>query len=147
VPVPFARRALDRLRLTSLIVGIGLILAACGQATVPATPAASPIARTTTSASVAFDTTTFPSPVPSRSVTIQGFAFHPQAIVIPVGSTVTWTNQDLDDHTTTADDGTFNSDAIGSGTTFSFKFAKAGTYDYHCAIHPYMHGRIVVAAH
>jgi plastocyanin len=32
----------------------------------------------------------------------------------------------------------------GSGNTFTVTFDKAGTYNYICAIHPYMSGSIVV---
>jgi plastocyanin len=44
----------------------------------------------------------------------------------------------------TADDGAFRSDRLGSGATFSQTFAKAGTFAYHCAIHPGMTGTVTV---
>jgi plastocyanin len=31
-----------------------------------------------------------------------------------------------------------------SGGTFSFTFMQPGTYTYHCTVHPYMKGTIVV---
>jgi plastocyanin len=32
-----------------------------------------------------------------------------------------------------------------SDATFSFTFPKAGTFAYHCTIHPFMKGTIVVS--
>ena len=78
------------------------------------------------------------------SVTIQGFAFGPKSLSVAVGSTVTWTNQDPTQHTVTADDGSFGSQPLPTGQTFSHTFATAGTFTYHCKIHPSMTATIVV---
>lgn len=86
------------------------------------------------------------TPVATTSVTIQNFAFSPAAIVVPVGATVTWNNQDLEEHTVTARDKTFDSDVIGSGKSFTFTFSRAGTYNYLCSIHTNMAGKVVVVA-
>jgi plastocyanin len=78
-------------------------------------------------------------------VTLQNFAFSPTSVTVKVGDTVTWTNKDSTGHTVTADDGTtFTSPTMATGATFSFTFTKAGTYAYHCSIHPSMTGTIVV---
>jgi plastocyanin len=80
-----------------------------------------------------------------NAVTISGFAFAPATITVPVGTKVTWTNQDSTDHTVTADDGNaFDSGNIANGATFSFTFTTAGTFPYHCAIHPSMTARVIV---
>jgi plastocyanin len=82
-----------------------------------------------------------------QAVTISGFAFHPPSVTVNAGDTVTWTNNDGISHTATADDGsTFNTGAIGSGGSASATFNSAGTFAYHCSIHPTMHGRVVVRA-
>ena len=47
-------------------------------------------------------------------------------------------------HTVTADDGSFDSKSLASNATFSQTFAKAGTFAYHCAIHPGMKGTVTV---
>jgi plastocyanin len=46
----------------------------------------------------------------------------------------------------TADDGSFTSPKTGltSGKTYSHTFGQAGTYHYHCFIHPQMLGTVVV---
>ncbi len=85
------------------------------------------------------------TPVATTRVTIQNFAFTPAAIVVPVGSTVTWTNQDLEEHTVTAHDNTFASDVVGNGRSFSYTFTRPGTYNYFCSIHTNMVGKVVVA--
>jgi plastocyanin len=80
----------------------------------------------------------------AMAVTIKNFAFSPDSLEVPVGTTVTWTNQDSAAHTVTADDGSFDSGQLATGATFSQTFATAGTYAYHCANHPKMTATIVV---
>jgi MYXO-CTERM domain-containing protein len=78
-------------------------------------------------------------------VDIAGFAFSPQTVTIAVGDTVTWTNADAQGHTATANDGSFDTGTIASNTSKSATFATAGTFAYHCKIHPTMTATIVVA--
>jgi len=78
------------------------------------------------------------------AVNIADFAFTPQVLEIPVGTTVTWTNNDSAQHTATAGNGAFDSGVLAQGDTFSFTFTEAGTYDYICSLHPNMTGQIVV---
>jgi plastocyanin len=82
---------------------------------------------------------------PSGSVTIKGFAFEPTPLDVKVGDTVTWTNQDGVTHTVTAADGSFTSEDLDQGATFSHEFAAAGTVDYVCTIHPGMKATVVVS--
>ncbi|WP_319943336.1 cupredoxin domain-containing protein [Nocardia aurantia] len=77
-------------------------------------------------------------------MTIDNFAFAPAALTVRVGSTVTWTNRDEEPHTVVSADGTLHSPGMGTGATYSFTFTKAGTVDYVCSIHPFMHGTVVV---
>jgi amicyanin len=72
------------------------------------------------------------------------FAFVPPTITIAVGTQVQWTNQDGFAHTVTADDASFHSDSLEHSETYSQTFNAAGTYSYHCSIHPFMKGKIVV---
>ena len=82
----------------------------------------------------------------ARDVTIDNYTFSPGTLTVPLGTTVTWTNRDFDVHTVTADDTppTFKSAGLDTDDSFSFTFSKAGTYSYHCALHPHMTGKIVV---
>ncbi|GEM_PF-1412444 len=89
-----------------------------------------------------------PPPPPVQPQTFQaqisGFAFSPPEIHIPVGSMVTWTNQDSTSHTITSDTAEFGSNLLAKNEAFSFTFTKKGTFPYHCSPHPSMQGRVVV---
>lgn len=78
------------------------------------------------------------------SITIQGFAFSPATITVPVGTKVTWTNKDPATHTVTSDTGAFDSKNLATDGTFAFTFNQAGSFAYHCTIHPRMVATIVV---
>ena len=77
-------------------------------------------------------------------VDIAGFAFSPQSVTVAVGDTVTWSNADAQNHTATANGGSFDTGTIGGGSSKSVTFSTAGTFAYHCKIHPSMTGTIVV---
>jgi plastocyanin len=80
----------------------------------------------------------------SAAVSIVDFAFQPASVEIATGGTVTWTNTGQAPHTVTADDGSFDSGTLSPGATFSQTFATAGTFTYHCNIHPQMTATIIV---
>jgi plastocyanin len=82
----------------------------------------------------------------TTQATIVNYAFSPNPITISTGSTITWTNEtSATTHTVTSDTGTFDSGGIApSGGTFSHQFDQAGTFTYHCNIHPFMMGTIIV---
>jgi len=82
--------------------------------------------------------------LPDSEVDIANFAFSPNKITIPSGTTVIWRNSDSVPHTVTSDDGFFDSGTILGGGTFSFAFDKVGTYPYFCTLHPYMKATIIV---
>ena len=79
------------------------------------------------------------------SVTIRGFAFNPQTVIVKVGQTVTFTNQDNQPHTATADKDGFDAGSIAAGMSTSQRFDTAGTFAYHCSFHPFMTGTITVS--
>ncbi|HET9520267.1 MAG TPA: cupredoxin family copper-binding protein [Candidatus Limnocylindrales bacterium] len=81
-----------------------------------------------------------------ESVAIAGFAFDPAAVTVSVGDTVTWTNGDGVGHTATADGGAFDTGTIAGGGSDSVTFSAAGTFAYHCTIHPAMTGTVTVQA-
>lgn len=76
------------------------------------------------------------------NIDIKGFAFNPPFLAINASDTVTWTNNDSVPHKIAGDG--FASDLLNKGATYTFKFNSAGTYNYHCTIHPSMTGVIIV---
>jgi plastocyanin len=86
-----------------------------------------------------------PAAANGEPVEIKGFAFNPPTIEVPVGGSITWTNDDTTPHTATAKDrAILQSGAIAPGTSFTQTFNTPGTYEYFCEFHPNMHGTIVV---
>lgn len=75
-------------------------------------------------------------------VSISNFVFAPQAITIPAGATVTWTNNDTPPHTIKFSD--FTSETLATGQSVQHKFDTPGTYQYSCGIHPSMKGTVIV---
>jgi plastocyanin len=81
--------------------------------------------------------------VPGTQVKIDNFSFGPD-LTIPVGTTVTWTNNDDVPHVVASDSKIFKSSALDTDDRFSYTFMKPGTYLYYCMIHPKMTAKIVV---
>lgn len=77
-------------------------------------------------------------------IVMKNLAFDPATVTIKAGESVIWTNLDSMNHTVVADNGEFKSGALGQNATFTFKFDKAGSYPFHCGIHPSMTGTVVV---
>lgn len=81
------------------------------------------------------------------AVTIQNYAFGPSRITIKKGTTVTWTNRDVEEHDVTPDNpsGSWQqSSLLGRGDSYSVTFDEIGTYTYFCSPHPEMTGSITV---
>ena len=97
-------------------------------------------------ASLALATLAFSMPAFAKdiTITITNFAFSPATTSIAVGDTVNFVNGDDTIHSVVADDGSFHSDGLDTNDKFTFTFAKAGRIDYHCGLHPFMKGEIVV---
>jgi plastocyanin len=107
------------------------------QQPVPA-PSSTPLPSATPSPTVTPST----SPSPSVSVSIpQGAvgkgpaAYGINPLMVVMGTTVTWTNNDTLPHTVTADDNSFDSGTIQPGQSYSHTFGTAGSYTYFCSIH------------
>lgn len=79
-----------------------------------------------------------------KTITIADFAFAPSNVTIHAGDTVVWTNNDSASHTVTDQAGSFDSKTLAAGKTFSHTFTTAGTFTYHCSVHPSMMGTVVV---
>ena len=81
----------------------------------------------------------------SLAVDIKDFAYNPPELTVPVGGSVTWTNNDTAPHTATGlDREALQSGAIAPGASFTHTFDAAGTIEYFCEFHPNMKGSIVV---
>jgi plastocyanin len=117
-----ATRATGAIRFAALLAATSILLAACGGSAA----------------------TTAPAGGGAASARIAKSAFVEAALKVKVGESITWTNTDGFGHTVTADDASFDSGTIAGGATFSHKFATAGTFAYHCAIHKSMTGSVTV---
>jgi plastocyanin len=78
----------------------------------------------------------------TNQVTIVGSSFSPAVVEVPVGSEVTWTFADTEEHDVIFDDFGSNVELTGS---YSHTFQTAGEYPYVCTLHPLsMKGRVIV---
>ena len=88
------------------------------------------------------------------SVQILAYSYSPQNVTINEGDSVRWRSVEYynnsgvsEQHDVTANDSTWSSGGIMNlGQTFVKAFSTAGTYTYHCSIHPAMYGTITVVA-
>jgi plastocyanin len=80
----------------------------------------------------------------STEIRIDNFKFTPETITVPVNSQITWINKDDVPHVIAANNGAFKSKALDTDDTYSYSFAKPGSYEYFCAVHPKMVGKVVV---
>lgn len=79
----------------------------------------------------------------ASSVDIHNFAFHPGTLTIAKGGRVVFSNSSRVTHTAT-DAGVFDTHRIKPGRSVAVRFTQKGTFPYHCKIHRFMHGKIVV---
>ncbi len=101
------------------------------------------------------------SKLPSRLVSIPAgttipgcdkadLCYDPPSLIIFTSGEIIWRNDDTSSHTVTSGniiegpDGIFDSGLIKAGETFSFKFEKAGQYNYFCMIHPWANASVTV---
>jgi len=80
----------------------------------------------------------------SGSSNLTTTAYSPNPVSVSVGGTVTWMNNDNTAHTSTANGGAFDSGTIAPGASFSRTFPAAGSFPYHCTLHPGMVGTVNV---
>jgi len=71
--------------------------------------------------------------------------------VIQLDNKIEWVNNDQMVHTVTSDteytngySGKFDSGMIEAGAKYDYTFTDIGEYPYHCQIHPFMTGKIVI---
>jgi plastocyanin len=117
------------LRLTIGVILIAL-LAACSAPVAGTTPVESKPVEQAASGSI--------------DIQMKSFAFNPKEVTVKAGTKVTWTNMDSAGHDVKAADGSWGSDTLNNGQTYSKVFDKEGTYPYVCTFHSGMAGTIVV---
>jgi plastocyanin len=86
--------------------------------------------------------TSGPALAEDHKTEIKGLAFNPEEITVRAGDSVTWVNEDSDRHHLMGDG--FESKDLAHGATFTTEFPEPAQLVYHCTIHTYMEGRIVV---
>lgn len=79
----------------------------------------------------------------AKTVTISHFEFRPPTLDVAKGTKVVFSNSSGTAHTAT-DAGAFDTGHIKPGHSVAVRFTAKGTFSYHCKIHPFMHGKIVV---
>lgn len=127
---------MNSLRL-SLLTIVSILLVGCGggyssPSPAPTTPSPAPATGST------------PVSIPMNARTLGPSAFNPSPLTIAVGTTVRWTNDDTIAHDSTSNANVWASGNMNPGAHFDFTFQAAGTYPYHCTIHPGMTGTVVV---
>ena len=77
-----------------------------------------------------------------HDIVIKSFNFEPQHLLVNVGDTIRWTNEDLAPHTATAIDASWDTGEIVRGDTRSIVVVEGMETAYFCAFHPHMKGTI-----
>jgi plastocyanin len=80
------------------------------------------------------------------AVSIKDFSFEPSTISAKVGDTVTFSNTGAAAHNATLDSGGCATPNIQPAKSDGLHFTAAGSYPFHCTIHPDMKGTITVGA-
>lgn len=78
------------------------------------------------------------------AATLVDFAFDPVELVVPVGTTVVWTNNGPTIHTVAAADLSWSSPILQAGESYSQTFEAPGVYPVICTLHPEMVGQVIV---
>jgi plastocyanin len=114
-----------------ICVALVLVVASCGSSD---SAGSSPTPTTpTTATTVSADST----------VVVQNYTF--PAVSTTAGATLTLVDNDAEQHTVTADDGSFKGGPFHKDAPATLVApSKPGSYPFHCEIHPTMHGTLVV---
>jgi plastocyanin len=125
-----------RLAVLGAVLALGLVAAACssdnGGSTATTTP---PAATGATGGGGGTGGTT---------LTMQNIAYDPTSLSVATGSTITLDNKDSVTHTFTVDGQDVDVTVDGSTTGTATIDLAAGSYDFHCKIHPSMTGTLTV---
>jgi len=125
------RGIVNRAGMVVLVVGLTLV-----GATAPATARGNAVRMGTVRRTAAA--------VSTKRINIVDFSFSPTHVTIAKGTRVRWVNTGSVGHTSTSNNGKWDSGTIAAGSSFSRVFKKAGTFRFHCSIHPTMKGKVTV---
>jgi plastocyanin len=127
-----------------VVAGSALTLAACGGGGANGNTGGGDTGCTVKGNATAAVTPTMVSNIVPDPDTVGRFT--PNNMTVKVGQSIEWDWQDASvAHTVTSDDGTtFDSCLQNKGYKFVVTFNQAGTFPYHCTIHPLMIGTITV---
>ena len=131
------------------VLAVALLLAAAACGSNDSNSSAAPSSTSTTTGTTTGGTTTTGStttvtiPIGASGLTTTAYA--PNTVTIKVGDSVNWVNDDNIPHTSTSNNGTaFSSGIINPGSSFRATFNTAGSFPYHCTLHPGMIGTVTV---
>ena len=85
-------------------------------------------------------------PVSAATVKITSTGFDPDAVNVPAGKAVTFTNGDDQDHRVTADDSSFDTGTLRPGESTVVLFNDPGTVKYKDTLDPSHTGQVQVTA-
>jgi len=131
-----------------LVVAALLAAAACssnsGSSSSPSSTTGTTTGTTSGSTSGSTSGASTTASIVSGAAGLTTTAFSPNPISVHVGDSITWVNNDTIAHTSTANGGAWNSGVINPGQSFKTTMSTAGTFAYHCTIHPGMVGTVTV---
>jgi plastocyanin len=90
--------------------------------------------------------------VPPRQVTVDvaeingPYSFYPSPVMVQADQTVVWRNDDTVTHHVVFDTGSIDTGTLAPGTLSQPMAIRAGTWSYHCSIHPTMVGSVTITA-
>ena len=83
----------------------------------------------------------------ASAITIKDFKFSPATLTVRPGARIAVTNDDSAPHTVTADDGhSFDTGTLQQGSSKTITAPSTGRFAFHCTVHPFMKGRLVVGS-
>jgi plastocyanin len=136
-------------QLLTLLLAVGLLLAACSSSGTGSTPSATVGATASASASA---TGSQAASGGEATVNMVGFKFDPTELTVKVGTKVTFTNSDSAIHDVAEGqdgkkvDGAHFDEDVQPGASATITFDTAGTVHVTCLIHPTMNLTVTVGS-
>jgi plastocyanin len=109
-------------------------------------PLASNVSNSTSANTTSSTSITIPQGASTQLASLNQKYYTPANATVPSSAVITWTNKDIAPHTATANDGSFDTGIINAGSTGSATVKGKGDIQYHCNIHPWMHGSLLVSS-